>query len=108
MSKRTEIHIGDKYGRLSIIKEIEPKIWGNQSHRQVLCKCECGNVVKVELTKLVTGYTKSCGCLMKEVASQKASTHRLSKTKIYRQWAGMKRRCYKSGSDNYKWDELEN
>lgn len=24
MSKRTEIHIGDKYGRLSIVKEIEP------------------------------------------------------------------------------------
>ena len=63
MSKRTEIHIGDKYGRLSIIKEIEPKIWGNQSHRQVLCKCECGNVIKIELTKLVTGYTKPCGCV---------------------------------------------
>lgn len=103
MSKRTEIHIGDKYGRLSIIKEIEPKICGNQSHRQMLCKCECGNVVKVELAKLVAGHTKSCGCLMKEVASKKASTHRLSKTKIYRQWAGMKRRCYKSDSDNYKW-----
>ena len=62
MSKRTEIHIGDKYGRLSIIKEIEPKIWGNQSHRQVLCKCECGNVIKIELTKLVTGYTNPIRC----------------------------------------------
>ena len=27
------------------------------------CKCSCGNEVVVDTTKLVTGWTKSCGCI---------------------------------------------
>ena len=27
------------------------------------CKCDCGNEVDVELSHLVDGHTRSCGCL---------------------------------------------
>ena len=33
-----------------------------------LCRCECGNVVSVQASKLKSGHTKSCGCWQKEQA----------------------------------------
>ena len=33
------------------------------------CKCDCGNEKFVEYSKLVSGHTKSCGCLQKERTS---------------------------------------
>jgi len=27
------------------------------------CQCECGNIVEIEASSLIKGYTKSCGCL---------------------------------------------
>ena len=36
---------------------------------QWLCKCDCGNIVKVKTAALRNGNTKSCGCLQKEKAS---------------------------------------
>ncbi len=33
------------------------------------CECDCGNSCVVDYTKLVSGHTKSCGCLHREVAS---------------------------------------
>ena len=34
-----------------------------------LCKCECGNEVITREESLVSGHTKSCGCLQKEIIS---------------------------------------
>lgn len=31
-----------------------------------LCVCECGNMKRVHYSNLVTGKTKSCGCLNRE------------------------------------------
>lgn len=31
-----------------------------------LCRCECGNLTKVNSYKLLNGHTKSCGCLQRE------------------------------------------
>lgn len=38
-----------------------------------LCKCDCGNTALTRKRNLITGNTKSCGCLRKEngVADQK-------------------------------------
>lgn len=30
------------------------------------CKCECGNALAIEANKLLSGNTKSCGCLAKD------------------------------------------
>ena len=35
-----------------------------------LCQCECGNTIEVRGSSLVSGHTKSCGCLQKEKAQQ--------------------------------------
>ena len=65
--KRYEM-IGCKYNRLTVRECI-----GEMPNRQgiyFLCDCKCGNKnVMVEMSKLRTGHTKSCGCLQKEIAS---------------------------------------
>lgn len=33
------------------------------------CVCDCGNEVDVPTRSLIAGYTKSCGCLQKEIAN---------------------------------------
>ena len=31
--------------------------------RKCLCRCQCGNVCEKDLVKVISGHTKSCGCL---------------------------------------------
>lgn len=51
--------IGRKFGLLTVEKKIGSK------HRISIykCKCECGNYIEVYRTLLMSGDTKSCGCL---------------------------------------------
>lgn len=57
------------------------------------CVCECGNTSIVKSADLRYNKSKSCGCLSREVASDYMKTHGKSKTKTYKIWKGMKRRC---------------
>lgn len=61
MRKRADL-TGQKFGRLTVIREIET----NNGHRKFLCKCECGNEKVVQMNHLKSGNTKSCGCYRKE------------------------------------------
>lgn len=53
---------GKRFGRLVAIKEVGQKegkyLWE--------CKCDCGNINFVLGTHLISGNTKSCGCLQHE------------------------------------------
>jgi|APSaa5957512622_1039677.scaffolds.fasta_scaffold03105_7 hypothetical protein len=55
---------GQKFGRLTVIK-----IAGKNKHRKILwaCKCDCGNEKVIVGSKLLSGHTKSCGCLVLKV-----------------------------------------
>ena len=50
-----------KFGRLTAIKTTDKRYHGSVVW---LCKCECGNYHEVPSINLVTGSTKSCGCLL--------------------------------------------
>ena len=91
--------IGHKFGKLTVIKNVGT----NKRHNTLwLCKCECGNNKIVARDKLITGNTKSCGCLKKQHCSSLHKTHSLSNTKIGYTWRGMKSRCYNPKNENYK------
>ncbi len=61
-------YIGEKFERLTVLKEVEKH--GN--HRMFLCKCDCGKEKIVRGTHLTGGRTKSCGCIMKkDISGQK-------------------------------------
>lgn len=81
---------GDRFGKLIAINESHMKngrtFWN--------CKCDCGNMTVVAVSKLTSGHTKSCGCLL-------GRHHGLSKNPLYLIWHGMHRRCSKDTSRNY-------
>lgn len=56
--------IGNKYGRLTVIKMLDEK--GNHGQLKYLCKCDCGKSHIVTGESLRSGKSKSCGCLKKE------------------------------------------
>ena len=62
MAKAKDL-IGQKFGKLMVIKRN-----GSDKHGKALwlCKCECGNEVSIRGSRLISGYTKSCGCLKHE------------------------------------------
>jgi len=95
---------GKKFGRLTVLKRGKKVKHGESS--KWICMCICGNEKITTRSCLVGGYTKSCGCLSKEIilARNKASaTHNMSRSKIYHVWIGMKQRCYYENSRKYKY-----
>ena len=58
-----------------------------KTQKHVVYECECG---KKEITQLSNAKKgNSCGCLNK-----RSTKHMMTKTKIYRRWSSMMRRCY--------------
>lgn len=53
--------IGKQFNKLTVLKYAE---YSNGCHYYI-CKCECGNISRVERRNLIRGSTKSCGCLRK-------------------------------------------
>lgn len=104
MRKPISITAGDKYGRLTVVREVEAKSSGGQVQRCVECRCECGVVKEYRFYTLRNGNTSSCGCLAREVAGFGPKTHGLSATAEYGIWQGMLRRCRSEengGNRNY-------
>jgi hypothetical protein len=85
---------GAVFGRWTVIEKAED--------RKAVCICECGNTKKVYRSNLTTGKSLSCGCLTKEVNSERMSTHGESNTKLYGVWLAMRRRCYLVTDGSYK------
>ena len=58
---------GQQFGMLTVMKRA-----GTNKHRKALwkCKCDCGRTTVVSSVDLVTGNTKSCGCLGKNYAKR--------------------------------------
>lgn len=60
--------IGQRFGRLTVNKFIYIKI---KFRPKIKCKCKCGKFCIVDFYSLLKGDTSSCGCLRKDVASNK-------------------------------------
>ncbi|MCH3966764.1 MAG: hypothetical protein LKE52_04000 [Bacilli bacterium] len=51
--------IGKRYGHLTVIKDTGKRV---HQTRVFLCRCDCGNLKEVNINKLHSGHTTSCGC----------------------------------------------
>ena len=96
------INIGDIFGRLTVYGD-KSLIRNGLRCRYILCKCICGNKSKVTPSSLMSGTTKSCGCIQKESVSFNMKTHGKSKTPFYSKWMSMKKRCNNKNNISYKW-----
>ena len=65
--------MGLTYGRLTVIREAGSK----GGHKRVLCKCVCGNEKAVDVRFILSGNTKSCGCLNRDVARARGRRNRV-------------------------------
>jgi len=63
---------GNRFGRLIVVSRDEDYInpLSNRTRRVWLCRCDCGEEVKVASGELLKGDTTSCGCYQKERASE--------------------------------------
>lgn len=66
------------------------------------CKCDCGNSVTVDASKLIQGSTRSCGCLREEILQFRLIEHGMSGTKEHRAWSHMLGRCYDKNDPSYR------
>ena len=84
---------GEKFGKLVVIEQAE-----NVGRRTAwLCRCECGNQKVVVSHRLISGCTRSCGCL----GMKNRRTHGMHGTRIYKTWISMKRRCANKNDKRY-------
>ena len=91
---------GKKFGKLEVIGVHDT---GSRKTYYV-CQCDCGNVKVVRADSLISGATKSCGCIKKEQEKTNLTAnhrHKMSGTRIYETWQDMKRRCYNKQNVRY-------
>lgn len=82
---------GRKFGRLTVtgfshFDKHRIKHWN--------CICDCGNQAKIAKPNLISGHTKSCGCLRREQKAALKHGHSsiTGETPEYRAWKGLKTR----------------
>ena len=87
---------GKKFGMLTVLKRAE----NVGKNTMWLCKCDCGKETTTSGGRLVSGVTRSCGCLKFVGYNWK---HEGANTRIYNIWSSMKQRCINPNSHAYKW-----
>lgn len=86
---------GLTFGKLKVIRRDE----NLNNHPAYLCQCECGNMLVVRGQALISGNTKSCGCLRKINHVKK---HSGKGTRLYHIWKAMKTRCTNPNTNDWK------
>lgn len=98
--KKYKIQKGDVFTRLTVKYLYHDKI------RYAHCICNCENEIDVSIKSLLSGNTKSCGCLNKDLQMERNLKHgdgkRGNKTKLYNIWVEMRRRCNTTTCRSYK------
>lgn len=87
------IKIDQKFGRWTILTK--PSCY----FARCLCRCECGTKRRVQVSNLLQGYSRSCGCLR----IKHGDSSRKSVSTIHRLWRGIKQRCHNPSNKEYKW-----
>lgn len=75
MSRRS-IESGDRYGRLVASM---PDVHSTKKHQKWFFVCDCGNRKSIALDSVFSSKTRSCGCLRKEIHSEKFRTDHVGK-----------------------------
>lgn len=103
-AKDYDIKPGDKFGKLTVIKRINDKKDKYSSSSYFLCKCSCNNetIIEVDGYNLISGHTKSCGCIKNEKLIERNTKHNMSKYRTFKIYYGMLDRCTNVNCSGYK------
>lgn len=95
--------IGQKFGLLTIIKILKPKVdkIGRKRHHCKV-KCRCGKTTKIRTENLISKNTRSCGCNRKyfKKDNKLALKHGFSYSKEYNVWRSLIYRCERVKNKN--------
>lgn len=89
-----------KYGMLTVEREDVGKNRFNQ--RLWLCRCDCGAPTLPRASSVLTGRTRSCGCLQ-SAGNRRTHGQRALRSKAYAAWCNMKNRC--DSPKNRQWND---
>lgn len=95
--------IGDKKGRLTLLIPIQT----TKGHKKGLFVCECGTEKQIRISSVISGNTRSCGCLIDyHKLGTMGKTHGMTKSPEWRSWDSMISRCLRK--EEYKHIEICN
>ncbi len=110
---------GKRFGRLVVIEKSKSR----DNRIYWLCKCNCGAKTVVASGSLLSGNTRSCGCLNIDSLIERnisRRTHGMKNTRVYHIWRSMRQRCEYPGKSTYslyggrgikvcsRWNKFEN
>lgn len=87
-----------KNNRLTFKEEV---INHKNKHKLGLFLCDCGTYKILRIYDVIKGTTKSCGCLRKELNRLSLLKHGDARTKFYKMWCTMIKRCYCESDQAY-------
>ena len=91
---------GERFGRLNVKSYVGLKKVGNKNRAFWLCVCDCGKEIESANDVLMSGGTRSCGCLKAEGNNL---SHGLGGVPEYTVWKGIKNRCYNKNEKGFKY-----
>lgn len=94
---------GNRFGKLTAVSFAGFHSRGSAARTLSMwdCVCDCGNHVVVPTSSLLSGHTRSCGCLQSEVQSARSRTHGGANSRLYKEYRNMKSRCNNPSATGY-------
>lgn len=97
--------IGQTFGRWTVIDEgpgyLRPGATGKPTQNWVV-ECSCGTRNLIVTYTLVSGSSRSCGCLTKDVTAERNYKHGLSKHPLFGVLQNIKKRCCNPSNEAYE------
>jgi hypothetical protein len=102
---------GMEFGKWIVLEQAEdyiaPKNGKHYERWRCMCRCENKTVSDIRKSALISGKSSQCVICAREISVKKASAKRIThgdyKSRLYRIWHLMKRRCYEQTNEHYQW-----
>jgi len=93
---------GQTFGKITVVSRCENRELPSGSFVQWNCYCQCNpdKIIKITSDSLRQGKTH-CGCAKIKRINDKARTHGMSNTRLFRIWSSMQQRCYNKNHVGY-------
>ena len=83
--------VGQRFGRLALSRVLEARA----PNGEIVCECvcDCGATTYKTASKLKSGHSRSCGCLVRDMLRARQTKHGHFHEPEYRVWTNMQKRC---------------
>lgn len=100
--KKVILKEGHKFGDMTFVSEAGYYIHNGNNIRMINIRCHCGNIFKTRYGGVVSGTTKSCGCVRIKKLKEQVTKHGMYNSKHYGRWGNIISRCYDENNSRYK------